>query len=174
MVNNGTLAFHRSGTVSFAPSVSGSGDVNQMGPGVLALTSPALTYTGPTLVSGGTLQVTGAVMVHLTMDGTLGAIAKGDTIPDSSGNGNNFLMWDNGGSYVAGHFGQGIPSNGSTFLYSASPLPQLPRGPLLWVNIPSPSAGVTGLVSGRWGSNGYGSILFYNPGEGGFETDRGR
>ena len=54
-----------------------------MGPGVLRLAG-LNSYTGPTCVSGGTLQdIARGAIVHLTMNGSLGTIANGATIADT-------------------------------------------------------------------------------------------
>ena len=71
----GTLAFSRSDAYAFDKVVSGSGAVNQKGPGTLTLTG-ANTYGGGTVVSGGTLLVgsgtpTGSGAVSVT-GGTFG------------------------------------------------------------------------------------------------------
>jgi outer membrane autotransporter protein len=56
VTDNGTLAFNRSGTVTFPGVISGTGGLNQIGPGTLILTSDN-TYTGDTVISAGTLQI---------------------------------------------------------------------------------------------------------------------
>ena len=56
MTDNGTLAFNRSGSVTFGKVISGSGNVTMLGPGTLSLTG-SNTYTGVTTISGGTLQI---------------------------------------------------------------------------------------------------------------------
>ncbi len=58
--DSGVLAFDRSDNISFAPAISGSGSLIQMGSGTLTLTAAANTYTGPTLVNGGSLVGTTA------------------------------------------------------------------------------------------------------------------
>ena len=58
VVNNGTLAFDRSDVQTFAGAISGSGGVTQMGAGSTTLTSNN-SYTGATVVSGGTLLIDG-------------------------------------------------------------------------------------------------------------------
>ncbi len=60
ILDNGTLAFNRSNTVTFAGVISGSGAVNQIGSGTTILTGTN-TYTGSTTISAGELQLsTGA------------------------------------------------------------------------------------------------------------------
>ena len=59
VIDNGTLAFNRSDTVTFAGVISGGGAVAQIGSGTTTLTA-ANTYTGGTTISAGTL-VAGAI-----------------------------------------------------------------------------------------------------------------
>jgi len=63
VVDNGTLVFDRSDTYQFAPSISGTGAVKQVGGGTLELSNGfAYSYTGGTEVSGGsTLQLDNSV-----------------------------------------------------------------------------------------------------------------
>ena len=56
LVNNGTLAFSRSDTLTLTNVLSGSGGLQQVGPGTLILAADN-TYAGPTTITGGTLQV---------------------------------------------------------------------------------------------------------------------
>src|SRR5207249_9662751 len=56
VANNGTLAFDRSDTLTFAGNISGSGSVNQIGTGTTILTANN-TYTGGATISAGTLQL---------------------------------------------------------------------------------------------------------------------
>ncbi|HEX2888801.1 autotransporter-associated beta strand repeat-containing protein, partial [Vineibacter terrae] len=58
VLNNGTLAFDRSDTVTFAGAISGPGIVNQVGGGTTILTGTS-TYGGATNVQAGTLRVNG-------------------------------------------------------------------------------------------------------------------
>ena len=53
--DSGILAFDRSDSISFAPVISGSGGLIQLGSGTLTLAAATNTYTGPTLVNGGSL-----------------------------------------------------------------------------------------------------------------------
>jgi outer membrane autotransporter protein len=55
VLDNGTLAFKRSDTVSFGGLISGTGGVSQIGTGTTVLTA-ANTYSGATTVASGTLQ----------------------------------------------------------------------------------------------------------------------
>ncbi len=56
IVNNGNLAFNRSDNISEDRAISGSGNLIQVGSGVLTLTSPQA-YTGATVVASGTLRM---------------------------------------------------------------------------------------------------------------------
>jgi autotransporter-associated beta strand protein len=52
----GTVAFNRSGTVNLSSSISGSGGLQQVNSGTLVVTANQ-TYSGPTIISAGTLQI---------------------------------------------------------------------------------------------------------------------
>ncbi|WKK20035.1 autotransporter outer membrane beta-barrel domain-containing protein [Achromobacter insolitus] len=76
VANNGTFAFNRSDTVTFAGLISGSGTVNHIGAGTTMLTAQN-TYGGPTNVNNGVLRA-GAVStlspnsaMNVTAAGTL-------------------------------------------------------------------------------------------------------
>ncbi len=56
-LDNGVLAFNRSDSVTYASAINGTGSLVQRGPGVLTITSTGSTYTGGTVVSGGTLAI---------------------------------------------------------------------------------------------------------------------
>jgi autotransporter-associated beta strand protein len=56
VTNEGTLAFNRSDTLTFDGVISGSGSVDQIGPGTTVLSGNNL-YTGGTRLGGGTLSV---------------------------------------------------------------------------------------------------------------------
>ncbi len=74
VVDNGVLAFNRSDTYTFGGAISGTGGVLQFGTGNTILTA-ANTYSGPTLVNGGTLSVNGSIAsspVFVNFGGTLG------------------------------------------------------------------------------------------------------
>ncbi|WP_175747792.1 autotransporter domain-containing protein [Burkholderia ambifaria] len=59
IVNNGTLAFNRSDTVSYGGTISGTGSLVQAGTGTLAIAGAA-GYAGSTIVNAGTLALIGA------------------------------------------------------------------------------------------------------------------
>ena len=56
IANDATLVFNRSNALTYADSISGSGDLVKLGAGTLALTGEN-TFTGNTLISAGTLQI---------------------------------------------------------------------------------------------------------------------
>jgi autotransporter-associated beta strand protein len=72
ITDNGVLVFDRSDAVTFGGAISGTGSVEQQGPGTLTL--GATTYTGNTTVSKGTLVVNGdnAAAFTTVSAGTLG------------------------------------------------------------------------------------------------------
>ncbi|WNL46440.1 autotransporter-associated beta strand repeat-containing protein [Dyella sp. BiH032] len=94
VANDGALVFDRSDNVAFAGAISGTGSVTQQGTGVTAL-SGAHSYTGATVINGGTLQLLGtgsiAASSGVTMAGgsfDISALSgTGTTIGDLAGNG---------------------------------------------------------------------------------------
>ena len=66
VVDNGTLAFNRSDSVTFARVISGTGNVVQEGTGTLTVTA-ANTYTGTTTVDSGSLIVDGSIASAQTL-----------------------------------------------------------------------------------------------------------
>ncbi len=88
---DGILAFNHSDNVVFPAPISGSGGVQQMGPGVLSFGMPA-TYTGPTVITGGTLQastynfesVVPGVVAHYTFNQPTGPISDWQVMPNVS------------------------------------------------------------------------------------------
>ena len=81
------LAFNRSDAFSFGGSISGPGQVFQIGSGTTSLTG-ASTYSGPTSVNAGTLSVDGSItsQVSVNAGATLsGRGSVGSTTVDSGG-----------------------------------------------------------------------------------------
>lgn len=83
VIDNGTLAFARSDSVTFAGAISGVGGLVQIGPGTTMLTG-ANTYTGGTAISAGTLQIgnggtTGTIEGNVSDGGRL-AFNRSDTL----------------------------------------------------------------------------------------------
>jgi autotransporter-associated beta strand protein len=71
--NNKLLAFNRSDAYAFGGSITGPGQVFQIGSGKTILTGNS-TYSGPTFVNNGTLSVNGSITssVFVNFGGTLG------------------------------------------------------------------------------------------------------
>ena len=80
--------------------VNGSGGLQQMGPGVLALGRPYTNYSGPTIISGGTLQ--GGVGGYQFNFSGSGSILSGATVPNNAIPAFSGTMHGTGASYVAG------------------------------------------------------------------------
>jgi autotransporter-associated beta strand protein/T5SS/PEP-CTERM-associated repeat protein len=74
IINNGLIAANFTDTLSLATPISGAGALNKSGAGTLILTAEN-TYTGPTNVNGGTLEVDGSIanssIVNVNSGGTL-------------------------------------------------------------------------------------------------------
>jgi fibronectin-binding autotransporter adhesin len=75
VIDNGTLAFDRSGVFTFDGLISGTGSVQQIGSGTTILTADN-TYTGGTIISAGTLQLgnggtTGSIAGNVISNGIL-------------------------------------------------------------------------------------------------------
>ena len=185
IVDNGVLAFNSASTIAIGGPITGGGAVLQTGPG-LAIINGASSYTGPTIITGGTLQAIGsnlgslpAPLMHIAFDGSLGTIAQQTSIPDSSGNSYSLTLYNNWGgnaSYVAGKFGNAIHfTNGQMALigaynpvtssYGTNPLPTMNSWTAsLWVNISAgaiASGGQTPFFGNRWPKDN-GTDLWYN------------
>jgi autotransporter-associated beta strand protein len=93
MLNNGQFVFNSTGSSTFPSTISGSGSLTKLGSGTLTL-SRNTTYTGGTIVSGGTLQIgngstAGNVIGNITNDAAI-IINRSDNFTFSgniSGNG---------------------------------------------------------------------------------------
>jgi autotransporter-associated beta strand protein len=96
VTDNGTLAFDRSDTVTYAGVISGTGAVSQIGTDITVLTG-ANTYTGTTTVSSGSLYING------DQSGATGTttVASGATIGGTGTIGGS-VMVANGGTLSPG------------------------------------------------------------------------
>ena len=94
------------------------------------------------------------LLVHFTMDGTLGTISNNATITDSSGYGNNGTMVGSGASRVGGKFNQGIQ-------LTASPYISVPNSTSMQVNQWTTNVWINGgtgwLYSNRYPTGGHDS-----------------
>ena len=80
VTNNSALVYNLNGNQAAAYAVSGSGSLTKAGPGALTLTA-GNTYSGPTVISGGTLQL-----------GTAGLSGPDGSIASTSGVTNNAAL----------------------------------------------------------------------------------
>ncbi|WP_448834200.1 autotransporter outer membrane beta-barrel domain-containing protein [Camelimonas sp. ID_303_24] len=83
VVNNGALIFNRADTVTFPGTISGSGNVQQVGAGTTILTANN-TYTGGTTIAAGALQLgnggtTGSIVGDVANNGAL-IFNRADTV----------------------------------------------------------------------------------------------
>ncbi len=109
VLNNGTLAFNRSDTVTFAGIISGSGAVQHNGAGTTVLTGIS-TYAGATTVNAGNLIVNGAIASTVTVNsggllggsGTVGGIAANAGSTVSPGNSPGTLTVAGNVAFAAG------------------------------------------------------------------------
>lgn len=91
IANASTVAFYSTGVVSMGGVISGSGTVSNIGAGITTITS-AQTYTGPTVISLGTIKLSGsgniAASSSVTTNGTFDIAAiSGTSITSLSGSG---------------------------------------------------------------------------------------
>jgi len=122
IVDNANLSFNRSDNVTYAGAISGSGTVTKLAADTLTL-SGANTYTSSTIVSAGTLAVTGGAAIPdasaVSLDGSSGAtlsLLSSETIGSLAGGGyvtvgGNVLTL--GGDNTSTGFGGVISGTGS-------------------------------------------------------------
>jgi fibronectin-binding autotransporter adhesin len=110
VVDNGTLAFNRSGTCTYSGVISGSGSVVNLGSGRMIL-SGASTYTGGTLLKAGRLSLANAAAL-----GTGTITLSGGTLAMDISMSTNSLTITNP-IYVAGTTNTRLVNNGLANLY---------------------------------------------------------
>ena len=84
IINNGTLAFNRSGTLTVANAISGSGTLAKSGNGTVTL-SGTVTHNGSTMVNAGTLALSGSTALADSSGITVGAGATLDVSARTDG-----------------------------------------------------------------------------------------
>ncbi len=118
VTDNGFLTFNRSDAYSFDGVISGIGGVAQRGAGETILTADS-TYTGPTLIYGGTLAVDGSIgsVVYVGDGGVLGGNGQvGPTLVFS------------GGTVSPGHSVGALTINGDITFFAGQYLVELQDG----------------------------------------------
>ena len=182
IVNNSVLVLD-GGIV--AGSISGNGAVIQAGPGLTSLTAMTNTYTGPTIIAGGTLQVGGGAtpLIHYSFVGT-GSVGQNQIIAyNLSGNNGYNLRAFTGGNQLGAIPGPNSNLPGSVSLngdllfaggynpwnnngfYGNKPLPTLNTWTdSMWVNLPSSATNNpswTTIFSTSWACGGGATTLIY-------------
>ncbi len=140
---------------TYSGALSGPGSLTKIGTGTLTL-SGGNSFAGPTVVSGGTLQ-----LQNPTFASPVAHYALNGNVNDSSGNGLNGTLNGTGTSYVAGRFGQALsfPSGNSTNWVSVagsatSPLNLSTYTVSAWFNLAAQPTGVDAILGTRFGANG--------------------
>jgi autotransporter-associated beta strand protein len=118
VTDNASLVFNHADTATFSPVISGSGSLTQSGAGILVLTG-ANTYSGPTTISAGTLQI--------DRGGTIGAPGSGPIANNGTlvfDRGDNSLVVTNiiSGSGSLVQSGTGILTLGGANFYTGNTL----------------------------------------------------
>lgn len=129
VVDNATLAFNRSNTLTLDGTISGTGAVSQLGTGTTVLTA-ANSYTGTTTVAAGTLRINGdqsaaTGLTNVLNGGTLGGtgtiggsvtVADGGTLAPGNSPGTLTIAGNlalSSGSLLAFEFGQANTAGGT-------------------------------------------------------------
>lgn len=162
---------------AYAGILTGSGSLVKNGPGQLTLTSPQ-TYTGGTVVSGGTLKLARDPVVKLTFDSVSGS-ANGKIITNSGTGGSamNGVIYTNNGtgangaSFVAGKVGNALSLAGDgTFVAISNRVTSLDGSAVgvnwtlaLWLKTTNAGAGFAYQGDGGWGSSN--TAFYLNQGD---------
>ena len=109
VLDNASLAFSRSDTLTFGGAISGSGSLTQVGPGTLILTG-ANVFGGTTTISAGTLQIdnggtTGSLGSGNVTNNAVLAFNRSDTyaFPGNIAGSGSLVMNGHGHACVGGH-----------------------------------------------------------------------
>ena len=107
MSNNATVAFNHADPLSYGGAISGSGQLIKLGAGVLDLSGTS-TYSGPTTISAGTLELDGngnnlptATALTIASSGVLDLAGVPQTVGSLSGS---------AGAIVTNHYSAAYPS----------------------------------------------------------------
>ena len=106
MSNNATVAFNHTDPLSYGGAISGSGQLIKLGTGVLDLSGTS-TYSGPTTISAGTLELDGngnnlpaATALTIASSGVLDLAGVPQTVGSLSGS---------AGAIVTNHYSPRTP-----------------------------------------------------------------
>ena len=112
IVNNFVLAYDLNGNQTYAGAIGGSGECTKSGPGMLTF-SGVNTYTGPTVINGGTLKLAPNGSGNLNFYTNLQVYYQFEgNGADASGNGRNLVLYG-GAGFGPGLFGQGLALQGN-------------------------------------------------------------
>ena len=140
VANDGLLRFQRNDAVRLTQAVSGSGSLQQAGSGSLSLASTALSYTGDTVVSSGSLRTEGADRLP---DATHLRLAAGATLATGGDDRLGALTADGAVS-----LGGGLATSGSQLF--GGPVTVTSSAP---ITLAAPAARVEALhVGNQWGT----------------------
>ena len=135
IVNNATLTFNRSDTISYGGVISGAGDLDKLGNGTLTLNN-AHTYAGATTIESGTLALIGIGSIASSLEINISAGALLDVSGTTGG-----AMTLTGGKIISG---VGAVKGSFTIGSGATLSPGSPIGTLTFSNALTLAPGGTG------------------------------